>query len=211
MVGYLIGMWVLYCFIMTAEAAGLAAFDRYMITPLIFSSAIGMESLFHVLDRSGERSSVAPAVMFVLSAVLFLFPAKNSVQLVSRPDLSTFERGQVMEVLQDSAVHIPRNSAVALYNGTRGRRDLYYYLTMYEVKSRWVFILDLGNPEYSIPIDTDMLHSYEYLIIAAEEAPLREALINAGFVLRWQAGCTLYRISEDSFGRTVIAPALNCE
>jgi len=51
----------------------------------------------------------------------------------------------VLQVLQDAAPHIPRNSAVAMYNGTRGRMDLYYYLVMYQVKSRRVLFWTLGG------------------------------------------------------------------
>lgn len=207
MVGYFLCMIFLYCFIMTPEASTLAAFERYMVTPFIVFAAIGMESLFRTLAGE-EGKPVAPSwVILFLSVVISLLTAKNAVQLVRRPDFSTFERGQVMDVLREAAPSIPRNSAVALYNGSRGRRDLYYYLTMYEVKSRWVFVLDLGHPQYSVPIDVNMLQTYHYLVISADATPLREALVDAGFVLRWKPGCTLYRIARDEFDRMVIFPA----
>lgn len=208
MIGYTLCMVFLYCFIMSVgESSYLAAFERYMVTPLILVSAIGVESLFDIFSTSLPQKMRYRVSLLLMSLLFFCFTAKNALQLVNRPDFSVYERGQVLEVLEDAAPQIPRNAAVALYNGDRGRKDLYYYLVMFEVKSRWVFILDFGRPQYSIPIDVNMLQEYQYLVVASQDAALREALVNAGFVVRWQEGCTLYRIRTDGYGRMVVAPA----
>ena len=206
MVGYLLCMIFLYCFIMTAEASYLAAFERYMVTPLILFVSIGAEALFHAFDGKKLLLRVFP---LVVSVGLFFFVAGPAKQLIHRPDLSTFERGKVMVPLRESSEYIPRDSGVVLYNGTRQRRDLYYYLAMYEVKSRDCFVLDFAQPDMDLEIDLSRLRDYEYLVVTAEEDALFDELRRAGYWVYPSKGCTLYRIVCVSSNFVMIYPQTN--
>ncbi|MBO5222223.1 MAG: hypothetical protein J6C26_07905 [Clostridia bacterium] len=205
MIGYLLCMIFLYCFIMVDEAANLAAFERYMVTPLILAMAIGAHALLDALFHIPPKRVLTSALSVALSLFLFLFVAKNGAQLVVRPSMEDFERGKVMTALQDASQIVPRNAAVAVYNGERGRRDLYYYLTMYEVKSRRVFILDFGFPEYSISVDVNMLRDYEYLVVCAEDDVLIPTLQREGFCVE-EGDSLLYHIEIDASDRVVLTP-----
>ena len=209
MVGYSLALLFMYGFIMAVgEAQVLAAFERYMMTPTILFAAILAEALiFSFYDILERRSFPVRFLPLCISLLLFALISDQAVQLVHRPDFSSTERGLVMDTLQQAAQIIPRNSKVAMCNGERGRRDMYYYLMMYELKTRACFDLDFGYPEYEIPVDVKMLRDYDYLIISAKHYRIVSELIRAGYDVQWKNGCSVYRIKPTQNGSLYIYPA----
>ncbi len=209
MVWYALALLFMYGFIMAiGEARYLAAFERYMITPLILFVAMLAEgmitTLSHILEHRPFATRLLPICVSLFLFSLVIGPAS---QLIFRPDFATTERGKVMDVLQEAAQIIPRNSKVAMCNGERGRRDLYYYLMMYELKTRVCFDLDLGSPEYSIPTDVKMLELYDYLIISSRHYLIVSELQKAGFKINWNRDCSVYRIKHMTDGSLYLYPA----
>ncbi|MBQ1216911.1 MAG: hypothetical protein IIX85_03000 [Clostridia bacterium] len=199
MVAYTLCLMSMYCFFMSvSEAAYLAAFDRYIITPLILFVVMQAAALFESLSYAvKDRGRLLRLLPLCVSLVLFLLVAPAARQLVVRPSFESTERGQVITALDAASDVIPRGARVALFNGDRGRRDLYYYLMVFQLKTRACFDLDYGSPEYSIDVDTKMLFEYEWLIVADPDPQLPERLREAGFAVEWEDACSLYRI-EDS-------------
>lgn len=199
MVAYTLCLMSMYCFFMSvSEAAYLAAFDRYIITPLILFVVMQAAALFESLSYAvKDRGRLLRLLPICVSLVLFLLVAPAAKQLLVRPSFESTERGQVITALDEASDVIPRGARVALFNGDRGRRDLYYYLMVFQLKTRACFDLDYGSPEYSIDVDTKMLLEYEWLIVADSDPQLHERLREAGFAVEWEDSCTLYRI-EDS-------------
>lgn len=209
MVGYSVALLFMYGFIMAVgEAIHLAAFERYVMTPLIVFTALLTEAIISTFSKVLQKKPLSVRLLpLCLSLLLFSMISGQAMQLVIRPDFASTERGKVMDVLQDAAQIIPRNSKVAMCNGERGRRDLYYYLMMYELKTRACFDLDFGQPEYSIRVDVEMLKEYDYLIIAANHYLIAQELVRAGFVVNWNKDCSVYRIHENSAGKIAVSPA----
>ncbi len=207
-VGYAVALMFMYGFIMAVgEAQNLAAFERYIMTPAILFTAILSEAVFTTFyDILSPRPLSVRWFPVCVSLLLFSLVSGHAVQLVSRPDFSETERGKVQAVLQQAAEVIPRNSKVAMCNGERGRRDLYYYLMMYELKTRACFDLDLGFPEYSIPTDVKMLRDYEYLVISSKHYLVLQELTRAGFEVQWEKDCFVYRI-KNANGTLFLYPA----
>lgn len=208
-VGYAIALMFMYGFIMAIdEARNLAAFERYMMTPLIFFVGMLGEAMITTLAHILEKRSVALRILPVCMALLlFAMVSGQAAQLVVRPDFASTERGLVIDELQEAARIIPRNSRVAMCNGERGRRDLYYYLMMYELKTRVCFDLDFGNPEYGIPVDVKMLEHYDYLIISVRHYLIVSELHKAGYTITWDPNCSVYRIREAGNGSLHFYPA----
>ncbi len=209
MIGYALALLFMYGFIMAIdEARNLAAFERYMMTPLIFFVGMLVEAMITTLAHLLETRPLGIRILPVGVALLLLsMVSGHAAQLFVRPDFSSTERGQVMDELQQAAQMIPRNSRVAMYNGDRGRRDLYYYLMMYELKTRCCFDLDFGHPEYGIPIDVKMLEDYEYLVVSHQDDSLVPELERAGYTVSWESDCSLYRIEHMTDGSLYFYPA----
>ncbi len=210
MVGYAAALMFMYAFIMaTGEARHLAAFERYIITPTIIFTAMMMEafitSFAHVLE---DRPLPVRFLPLCASLLLFTLVSGQASQLIYRPDFDSTERGKVMESLELASETIPRNAKVVLCNGERGRRDMYYYLTMYQLKTRVVFILDFSQPEVSIPKDVQNLRNYEYMVISSNHYKIVSSLVKAGFQVTWKNGCSLYRINTLANGTVNITPAV---
>ncbi len=210
MVGYAAALMFMYAFIMaTGEARHLAAFERYIITPTIIFTAMMMEafitSFAHVLE---DRPLPVRFLPLCASLLLFTLVSGQASQLIFRPDFDSTERGKVIASLDAASELIPRNSKVVLCNGERGRRDMYYYLTMYQLKTRMVFILDFAQPEVNVPNDVQNIRYYEYLVISSNHYNIVRSLINAGFHVTWRNGCSLYRINVLSNGTVSITPAM---
>ena len=209
MIGYALALMLMYGFIMAQdEAQILAAFERYIMTPTILFTAILVEatitSFYALFD---DRPLSVRGMSVCISLLLFFMVSGQAVQLVSPPDFASTERGMVIESLQYAAKKIPRKSQVAMFNGERGRRDLYYYLMMYELKTRACFDLDFGYPEYGIPIDVGMLRDYKYLVISATHPQLVSELVRAGYDVQWRDDCVLYRIDRTDNDSLRIYPA----
>ncbi len=210
MIGYAVALMFMYGFIMAVgEARVLAAFERYMMTPTILFTAILAEALiFSFYDILERRLFPIRFLPLCISLLLFSLVSGQAAQLVHRPDFASTERGLVMKPLQEAAEIIPRNSKVAMCNGERGRRDLYYYLMMYELKTRVCFDLDFGSPEYGIATDVQMLQHYEYLVISAKHYLIVSELIRAGYDVQWRNGCSVYRIKRLNNEKVYIYPAV---
>ena len=208
MAGYSAALMFMYGFIMAAgEAWNLAAFERYIVTPAILFVAILAEAVFTTFyDILSPRPLSVRWFPLCVSLLLFSLVFTHAVQLVVRPDFSATERGKVQPILQQAAEIIPRNSKVAMCNGQRGRRDLYYYLMMYELKTRACFDLDMGSPEYSVPTDVQMRRDYEYLIISSKHYTLLPELVKAGYKVQWDKDCFIYRIKNNN-GALYVYPA----
>ncbi len=210
MMGYSVALLFMYGFIMAVgEAQVLAAFERYMMTPTIFFTAILAEAMiFSFYDILERRTFFVRFLPLCISLLLFSLVSGQAVQLVSRPDFASTERGLVMETLQEAAEIIPRNSKVAMCNGERGRRDLYYYLMLYELKTRVCFDLDFRTPEYGIATDVQMVQHYDYLVISAKHYRIVSELCRAGYEVQWRNGCSVYRIKRTDNGKVYIYPAV---
>lgn len=208
MIGYTAALMFMYGFVMAVgEAVYLAAFERYIITPLIlFAAMLTESSVTSFLNAFGGKRMVLRAVPVWFCLLVFSLVSVNASQLVLRPDFASSQRGQVIQVLQSAAENIPRNSKVAMCNGQRGRRDLYYYLMMYELKTRACFVLDFVSPQYNISTDVEMLQHYDYLIIASRYYLILPELAKAGFVVNWDKDCPIYRISPLTSGGGIISP-----
>ena len=161
-------------------------------------------SYAHVLEDRPFGIRIIPVCVALL---LFSTVSSHAVQLVSPPDFSSTERGQVMEVLQSAAGLIPRNSMVAMCNGERGRRDMYYYLMMFELKSRMCFVLDFAQTEESVPADVQKLKYYDYLVISSRHYAVVSSLTRAGYKVHWDKDCSVYRIKTMADGSIYIYPA----
>lgn len=209
LIGYTAALLFMYCFIMSpGEAVHLAAFERYIMTPVILFLALSAESVMEAFSYHIKEKMIAVRMFPLwLSLLLFSLVSTQAMQLIYRPSFSSTERGMVMEVLRDAATIIPRNSKVAMYNGERGRRDLYYYLMMYELKTRVCFDLDFAQPEGTIQDDVKMLQHYNYLIIASDHRRIASELRKAGYTVIWRDECVVYRIANNS-GRVTISPVL---
>ena len=209
MIGYICALMFMYAFIMaTGEARHLAAFERYAVTPLILFVAMLCDGLFSALDQVLQRHPYALKMLpLCVSLLLFALIPNRAYQLISRPDFASTERGMVMDTLQQAAEIIPRNSRVAMCNGERGRRDLYYYLMMYELKTRICFDLDFRHPEYGIATDVQMLRHYDYLVISAKHYLIVSELRRAGYTVQWNKDCSVYRIKTMADGSLYIYPA----
>ncbi len=209
LLGYCFALMFMYGFIMAVgEAQYLAAFERYIITPLILFTAMLTEAVATVFYNLFQDQPLWVHLLpFSLSLLLFSLVSGQAVQLIRPPEFATTERGQVMETLQQAAEVIPRNSKVAMCNGERGRRDLYYYLMMYELKTRVCFDLDFAQPEYSIADDVKLLRYYDYLLISAKHDALVSELSRAGYTVLWKDDCVIYRIKEIPEGSLYIYPA----
>lgn len=209
LLGYTGALLFMYGFIMApGEAIHLAAFERYIMTPVILFVAMQVESLSYFFSLYGKDKKFSVRLI-PLYFVLLLFPlvSKASVQLVSRPDFQSTERGMVISALQESAEIIPRNARVAMFNGARGREDLYYYLMMYELKSRACLVWDFSQTEGDLLWDLQALKDYEYLVIAAQHPDPLSALQKVGYDVQWDPDCVLYRISNVD-GAVSLVPAM---
>lgn len=204
---YILMLLLMYCFIMSpGESSYAAAFERYIITPLILWAGLvgigAMDSLNAVL--SGKRAVQWFSAIGI--ALLLLIPAwKGTVQLVVRPDFASIERGVVYPMLREGAEVLPRNARMAMYNGSRGRADLYYYLMCYELKSRACCVLECGQPETE-----DNLHHlesrFDYLILAVKDEWLFDRISECGYEFQYREGCSVYRIESQDFGSAKILP-----
>ncbi len=208
-VGYSLALMFMYGFIMAVgEAQHLAAFERYIITPIIVFIALLTEALITTFTALPHQRKIPVRLLpLFLSLLLFSLVSGQAMQLIRRPDFRSTERGKVIETLQQAAEVIPRNAKVAMCNGERGRRDLYYYLMMYELKTRVCFDLDFAQPVYNVATDVEMLRLYDYLVISAKHYLIVSELRRAGYTVQWNKDCSVYRIKTMADGSLYIYPA----
>ena len=203
--GYLCALICLYCFIMSpGEASYLAAFERYIVTAVIVFAALagdGMLEGFSALERPRPLRVIAP---LAVCAVLLLCVGQNLPQLVAPPPFAQTERGRVYPCLTEAARTVPRGARVMLYNGATGRRDLYYNLMLYQLKTRSNFVLDLRSPAVSPEEDVKVLEGSDWLIVAEQDDVLPALVRRAGYEAQWRPGCRLYRILHGEDGLRLI-------
>lgn len=205
---YLLFILFLYCFMMApGEACYLAAFERYFTTPLIIFSALTADGMGECIARECADLRYSGRILSgVAGVILFFCVCVNASQLVCPPSFEASERGRVYPLLSAAAEVIPRNASVMMYNGEIGRRDLYYYLMLYQLKTRSCFDLDYQGQAHGLVGDLSQAKEYEYFLLAEEDDRILSDLAHAGYKVRWRAGCRIYRIEHDGDGGTALVP-----
>ncbi len=167
------------------EAVRCAAYDRYMGTSVLVFAELVLFTLVRLPETEDKRAVAMRIVPPVLALALCL---PGVVQLVTGPNYVTSERHLLEETTSRAAPHIPRDGTVVLYNGDRGRADLYVHLSAYAFATRNCTVLEKGG-------DAAILEDFAYLVVAVEDSILPAMLREAGIEGDLVTGAVVYAIT----------------
>lgn len=185
------------------EARCLAAYDRYIGTAVLLFCMLVFFVLLRVAVPYQKADWIPAAAAFFTVCGLCCGAV---LQLLHGPDFTNSERHKVMEACRQAVGGLDRNASVMMYVGDCGRRDLYYYIMLYEFSTPHCMVLDYRCPEEGIREDTARAAEFDYFVIAADVGELRSVMSQIGMEFYYQEGCTLYR-REFRNGSTVFLPA----